>query len=134
MARCSSHHQRERLTPVSASKKLKTPNYIHIKCQKSECIFSSTRYYYYIHNCIDAKYVAPMNERWFKRIMVMVPRRLKKNQAAIERIHGEIKDNYLLAVKKSTVDFVLDEPEIDADERFLDEDDETPLTIELAGE
>ena len=94
----------------------------------------STRYYYYIHNCIDAKYVAPMNERWFKRIMVMVPKRLKKNKAAIERIHGEIKDNYLLAVKKSTVDFVLDEPEIDADERFLDEDDETPLTIELAGE
>ena len=107
-----------------------------------------------------------MNERWFKRIMViavydspardslpkdkakqylrpphtnyvlqvMVPKRLKKNQGAVERIHGEIKDNYLLAVKKSTVDFVLDEPEIDADERFLDEDDETPLTIELAGE
>ena len=93
-----------------------------------------TRYYYYIHNCINPKYVAPMNERWFKRIMVMVPKRLKKNHEAIERIHGEIKDNYLLAVKKSTVDFVLDEPEIDADERFLDEDDETPLTIELAGE
>ena len=67
-------------------------------------------------------------------LQVMVPKRLKKNQGAVERIHGEIKDNYLLAVKKSTVDFVLDEPEIDADERFLDEDDETPLTIELAGE
>ena len=30
------------------------------------------------------------------------------------------------------VDVVLKEPEIDEDERFLDEDDETPLTIELA--
>ena len=30
------------------------------------------------------------------------------------------------------VDFVLKEPEIDEDERFLDEDDETPMTIELA--
>ena len=39
----------------------------------------------------------------------------------------------LFAVKKSIVDFVLKEPEIDADERFLDEDDETPLSIELAG-
>ena len=39
----------------------------------------------------------------------------------------------MFAVKKSIVDFVLEEPEIDADERFLDEDDETPLTIELAG-
>ncbi len=36
-------------------------------------------------------------------------------------------------MKKSIVDFVLKEPEIDEDERFLDEDDETPMTIELAG-
>jgi hypothetical protein len=34
-------------------------------------------------------------------------------------------------VKKSIVDFVLKEPEIDEDERFCDMDDETPLTIEL---
>lgn len=27
----------------------------------------------------------------------------------------------------------MQEPEIDEDERFLDEDDETPMTIELAG-
>ena len=38
-----------------------------------------------------------------------------------------------LPLKKSVVDFVLKEPEIDEDERFLDEDDETPMTIELAG-
>jgi hypothetical protein len=74
-----------------------------------------------------------MNERWLKRIMVMVPKKLKRNLAAIGRIHDEIKDDYLFAVKKSIVDFVLNEPEIDADERFLDEDDETPLTLELAG-
>ena len=36
-------------------------------------------------------------------------------------------------MKKSIVDFVLKEPEIDEDERFLDEDDEAPMTIELAG-
>ena len=38
----------------------------------------------------------------------------------------------MFAVKKSIVDFVLKEPEIDEDERFCDMDDETPLTIELA--
>ena len=65
--------------------------------------------------------------------MTMVPKRLKLNNAAIERIQDEIKEDYLFAVKKSLVDFVMKEPEIDADERFLDEDDETPLTIELAG-
>ena len=49
------------------------------------------------------------------------------------KTHDEIKQDYLFAVKKSIVDFVLKEPEIDEDERFLDEDDETPMTIELAG-
>ena len=38
----------------------------------------------------------------------------------------------MFAVKKSIVDFVLKEPEIDEDERFCDMDDETPLTVELA--
>lgn len=37
----------------------------------------------------------------------------------IKKIHEEIKEDYLFAVKKSIVDFVLHEPEIDADERFL---------------
>ena len=57
---------------------------------------------------------------------------MQKNQREIKRIHEEIKEDYAFAVKKSVVDFVLKEPEIDEDERFLDEDDETPMTIELA--
>ena len=59
-------------------------------------------------------------------------RKMQKNQREIKRIHEEIKEDYAFAVKKSVVDFVLKEPEIDEDERFLDEDDETPMTIELA--
>ncbi len=35
-------------------------------------------------------------------------------------------------MKKSIVDFVLKEPEIDEDERFCDMNDETPLSLELA--
>ena len=91
------------------------------------------RYYYYIHNGINTRYVASINQKWFKRIMAMVPKKLQKNQREISKIHDEIKEDYLFAVKKSIVDFVLKEPEIDEDERFLDEDDETPMTIELAG-
>ena len=77
--------------------------------------------------------MAGINPKWFKRIMTMVPKKLQKNQREIKRTHEEIKEDYLFAVKKSIVDFVLKEPEIDEDERFLDEDDETPMTIELAG-
>jgi hypothetical protein len=65
--------------------------------------------------------------------MTMVPKKLQKNARGIAKIREEIKEDYLFAVKKSIVDFVLKEKEIDEDERFLDEDDETPLTIELAG-
>merc|ERR1711923_235408 len=73
-----------------------------------------------------------MSQEWFFRIMNLVPKKMQKNQREIKRIHEEIKEDYAFAVKKSVVDFVLKEPEIDEDERFLDEDDETPLTIELA--
>ncbi len=83
--------------------------------------------------CSSTRYVASINQRWFKRIMCLVPKRLQRNQKEIKRIQEEIKCDYLFAVKKSIVDFVLKEPEIDEDERFLDEDDETPMTIELAG-
>ena len=41
-------------------------------------------------------------------------------QKEIKKIHEEIKEDYLFAVKKSIVDFVLKEPEIDADERQAD--------------
>ena len=50
----------------------------------------------------------------------MVPRKLLRNQKEIKKIHEEIKDDYLFAVKKSIVDFVLKEPEIDEDERYTD--------------
>ena len=74
-----------------------------------------------------------MSQEWFFRIMNLVPKKMQKNQREIKKINEEIKEDYAFAVKKSVVDFVLKEPEIDEDERFLDEDDETPMTIELAG-
>ena len=73
-----------------------------------------------------------MSQEWFHRIMNLVPKKMQKNQREIKKINEEIKEDYAFAVKKSVVDFVLKEPEIDEDERFLDEDDETPMTIELA--
>ena len=60
-----------------------------------------------------------MSQEWFHRIMALVPKKLQKNQREIKRINEEIKEDYAFAVKKSVVDFVLKEPEIDEDERFL---------------
>ena len=43
------------------------------------------RYYYYIHNGIDTRFVAAMNQKWFKRIMAMVPRKLLRNQVKMQK-------------------------------------------------
>ena len=51
--------------------------------------------------------------------MMMVPKKLLRNQDEIKKIHEEIKNDYLFAVKKSIVDFVMQEPEIDEDERLV---------------
>ena len=51
--------------------------------------------------------MAGINQKWFKRIMTMVPKRLQRNHKDIKKIHEEIKEDYLFAVKKSIVDFVL---------------------------
>ena len=40
------------------------------------------------------RYVASINQRWFKRIMNMVPRRLLRNQKEIKKIHEEIKESF----------------------------------------
>ncbi len=59
-------------------------------CSRPKC-----RYYYYIHNGIDTRYVAGINPRWFKRIMSMVPKRLQKNQAEIRK-----------AIDRNTIDYI----------------------------
>ena len=87
-------------------------NTINRKNSELKCMFDFT--YIYSNFC---RYVANINQRWFKRIMMMVPKKLLKNQQEIKKIHEEIKDDYLFAVKKSIVDFVMHEPEIDEDER-----------------
>jgi dynein heavy chain, axonemal len=66
------------------------------------------RYYYYIHNGIDTSHVAPLEEIRLKNIKQLLSERLRKNfsQFVIE-LSDEVKDDYLLSVKKAIVDFVL---------------------------
>ncbi|VDN10597.1 unnamed protein product, partial [Dibothriocephalus latus] len=70
------------------------------------------RYYYYINNGIDTDHVAPMEEYWMnnmkKRIRASV--KAEANHKLMEQIEDEIREDYILSVKKAIVDFVLKDP------------------------
>ena len=80
------------------------------------------RYYYYIQNGIDTEHVAPMEDIWLDHVLCLVPNRLKDGLADyIEMLSDEMREDYLLSVKKAIVDFVLRDPreKEDADDKNL---------------
>ncbi|XP_072334730.1 dynein axonemal heavy chain 7 [Scyliorhinus torazame] len=68
------------------------------------------RYYYYINHGIDTEHVAPMEDSWLEEVLSLVPFRLKTYTGIIETLSDEMKEDYLLSVKKAIVDFVLRDP------------------------
>ncbi|XP_076459412.1 dynein axonemal heavy chain 7-like [Babylonia areolata] len=69
------------------------------------------RYYYYIHNGIDTEHVAPMEDSWLENVLGLVPHPLKAGHTeTIENLSDEMREDYLLSVKKAIVDFVLKDP------------------------
>lgn len=75
------------------------------------------RYYYYIHNGIDTEHVAPLENVRIQNVMSLISNKLKKNyQQSVADLSDEVREDYLLSVKKAIVDFVLrDSREIDTD-------------------
>ncbi|XP_044097135.1 dynein axonemal heavy chain 7 [Neovison vison] len=68
------------------------------------------RYYYYIHHGIDTDHVAPMEDSWLEHVLNLVPQHLKVLTNSILALSDEMREDYLLSVKKSIVDFVLKDP------------------------
>jgi len=57
---------------------------------------------YYIHNGIDTDHVAPMEDARLDCVLSRVPQHLRSAFAAsIEQLSDEMKDDYILSVKKS---------------------------------
>ncbi|XP_013208919.1 dynein heavy chain 7, axonemal [Microtus ochrogaster] len=78
------------------------------------------RYYYYIHHGIDTDHVAPMEDSWLEHVLDLVPQHLRVLTNSITVLSDEMREDYLLSVKKSIVDFVLKDPR--------EKDDDTKTT------
>ncbi|XP_008061721.1 dynein heavy chain 7, axonemal [Carlito syrichta] len=79
------------------------------------------RYYYYIHHGIDTDHVAPMEDSWLEHVLDLVPQHLKVLTDSILVLSDEMREDYLLSVKKSIVDFVLKDPREKEDDKKTDE-------------
>ncbi|XP_049773091.1 dynein axonemal heavy chain 7 [Schistocerca cancellata] len=68
------------------------------------------RYYYYIHHGIDTVHVPPLENEWIRNIQTRIPNKLKKWGSLIEDTTAEVKEDFILNMKKAVVDFVLQDP------------------------
>ena len=58
-------------------------------------------YQQFLFKYILVEHVAPMEELWLQNVLQMVPRRLKHLSQSIEALSDEMREDYLLSVKKA---------------------------------
>ncbi|PNF31634.1 hypothetical protein B7P43_G17186, partial [Cryptotermes secundus] len=70
----------------------------------------SLRYYYYIHHGIDTVHVAPLEQTWLNNICAQIPQKIQTYHKLKEQLIEEVKEEFVLSMKKAVVDFVLQDP------------------------
>ncbi|KAK1121659.1 hypothetical protein K0M31_009971 [Melipona bicolor] len=87
------------------------------------------RYYYYLTRGIDDAYVGPMDVDLLKNILRRIPTKWKdKFKESVNRLIKEVKEGYILNVKKSVIEFVIGDSTYSSLKQAF-ERNELPLTM-----
>lgn len=90
------------------------------------------RYYYYIHNGIDTEHIAPLEAIRLQNVMSLIPERIrKKARQSLQDLSEEVREDYLLSVKKAIVDFVLRDSRDSEGEKTTEKVPEYKLELEI---
>ncbi|XP_044750345.1 dynein axonemal heavy chain 7-like [Coccinella septempunctata] len=65
------------------------------------------RYYYYVQCGVDTIHVSPLDDSVLQRVLSLVPKKLTKWKSTLDVCVEEMKESFMLTVKKAVVDFVL---------------------------
>lgn len=69
------------------------------------------RYYYYIMHGIDDVHVAPMDKPLLDKILNLIPIKWRtKFRSTLSHVIRDAREDYATSIKKSIVDFVLQDP------------------------
>lgn len=71
------------------------------------------RYYYYIRHGVDTIHVAPLDQKTLDKVLDLIPSKLKKWNDTLVQSVEDMKDDFMIAVKKAIVDFVLKDPTVE---------------------
>uniref|UniRef100_A0A2A4JQR8 Dynein axonemal heavy chain 7 n=1 Tax=Heliothis virescens TaxID=7102 RepID=A0A2A4JQR8_HELVI len=85
------------------------------------------RYYYYLRYGIDTIHVAPLDNKIILRVHNLISPKLKKWKDTLFTCTDEMREDFMMSMKKAIVDFVLKDPNT---EESLEEED-TPLKQEM---
>ncbi|KAL3281625.1 hypothetical protein HHI36_004831 [Cryptolaemus montrouzieri] len=65
------------------------------------------RYYYYVQCGVDTIHVSPLDDKVLRRVLSLVPENLAKWKTTLDECIEEMRESFMLTVKKAVVDFVL---------------------------
>merc|ERR1712048_348475 len=65
------------------------------------------KYYYYITHGVETENVAALEDHWLDNMFNLVDQSLMHHEKIVEQLKDDVKEEYLLSVKKAIVDFTL---------------------------
>ncbi|KAK5646415.1 hypothetical protein RI129_004879 [Pyrocoelia pectoralis] len=68
------------------------------------------KYYYYIRHGVDTVHVSPLEQKVLDSALALVPEKLKRWREVLANAVEDMREDYTVAIKKSIVDFVLQDP------------------------